>query len=55
MLGIILWAVLIFIIMCYACPGFFTALLVIMVSVFAAYFVLIWLFSRITNFIKKKR
>ena len=55
MLGIILWLVLIFIIMCYACPGFFTALIVISVSVFATYFILIWLFSRITDFIKKKR
>lgn len=53
MLGIILWLVLIFIIVCYACPGFLTALLIISTSVVAAYFVLTWLFSLIVKLIKK--
>lgn len=53
MLGIILWLVLIFIIVYYACPGFLTALLIISASVIAAYFVVTRLFSLIIKFIKK--
>lgn len=54
MLGIILWLILIFLIVCCACPGFLTALLIISTSVIAAYFALTWLFSLIINYIKKK-
>lgn len=47
MLGIILWAVIIFIIVCYTCPGFITALIVISTSVFTAYGLILWVAEKI--------
>lgn len=55
MIGIILWAILIFVIMCYACPGFFTALIVITASVFAAYGLIMWLCGVIAKTIKSRK
>lgn len=55
MIGIILWAILIFVIMCYACPGFLTALIVITISTFAAYGLIIWASNKIAKTIKRRR
>lgn len=55
MIGIILWAILIFVIVCYACPGFFTALIVISASVFAAYGLIWWACGAIAKAIKNRK
>lgn len=46
MIGLILWAVLIFIIVCLACPGFFTALIITLLSIAAIYVLVLWIQSK---------
>ena len=47
MIGLILWVIVLFTIMCCACPGFFTALIVIIASVFAVYGLICWIVYKI--------
>lgn len=50
MFGIILWAILIFIIVALACPGFITALITITAIVLGV----MWLISRMIRIIKNR-
>lgn len=46
MIGIILWAIMILVIIAYACPGFISALLVCMAIVGTLYGLIIYLYTK---------
>ena len=49
MLGIILWLIVIFIIACFANPGFFTFLLIELAIVFPLYFLIFYLADKASD------
>lgn len=53
MIGIVLWAILILFIVTCACPGYWTALLIISASYLVFWFLIKWLFSQILKILKK--